>query len=517
MRKELSKKIIVVSFVISIQVLGLHLFFDNENFISSISASQVKEIYLPSFMYKIDNLNTNSITGFATHDTGVSSARDEKNIAQSVPVLLYHGIVEKPDGHNVLLEDFRDQMFALKDAGYQTITLEQFHDHVKYGKELPENSFLITFDDGRKDSYYPADPILEALDYHAVIFVITKYSIGEERAYYLGESELKKMLKSGRWDVQSHSYDGHGHPVIDPDGTPGYFFSDRLWLDDEQRIETEEEYNLRIEDDLSRSKKDIEDSTKRDVIGFAFPFGEIGERLAEFKESDLHENVENIYPLAFIQYSPSRGFAYNIPMEDSFLIKRINVNPQMSSSNLLKILETGKAKKLPYSDDFESYDGWIKGWGRLTFRQGIMAIGENRQNDNLVFLDGTYLWENYTYNVEIRSLDGETVSLVARYNDANNYIACEYADRHIRIKQRSNNKVSILAEERPEYNLSRSDLKIGMKVNGDYVECLMDNISIVNSQMTDPALSRGGIGIKTSSPLIDESGVIVRRVNVEAI
>ncbi|MCK5699461.1 MAG: hypothetical protein KAH93_06425 [Candidatus Aenigmarchaeota archaeon] len=77
--------------------------------------------------------------------------------------------------------------------------------------------------------------------------------------------------------------------------------------------------------------------------------------------------------------------------------------------------------------------------------------------------------------------------------------------------------MSILAEERLEYNLSRSDLKIGMKVNGDYVECLMDNISIVNSQMTDPALSRGGIGIKTLSPLIDESGVIVRRVNVEAI
>src|SRR3989339_479020 len=103
----------------------------------------------------------------------------------SIPGLLYHGIIDKPDGANILLENFKDQMFALKKAGWQTISIEDFYAFTRGEKQVPDKSFLLTFDDGRKDSYYPVDPILKALDYNAVIFVISKYSLGQSSNYYL--------------------------------------------------------------------------------------------------------------------------------------------------------------------------------------------------------------------------------------------------------------------------------------------------------------------------------------------
>jgi peptidoglycan/xylan/chitin deacetylase (PgdA/CDA1 family) len=42
---------------------------------------------------------------------------------------------------------------------------------MKGEKILPKKSFLLTFDDGRKDSFYPVDPVLKKLNYNAVILI----------------------------------------------------------------------------------------------------------------------------------------------------------------------------------------------------------------------------------------------------------------------------------------------------------------------------------------------------------
>src|SRR3989344_2575986 len=47
-----------------------------------------------------------------------------KDRAKSIPVLVYHGVLDDPDGVNILLKDFKAQLFALKKSGWQTITLE---------------------------------------------------------------------------------------------------------------------------------------------------------------------------------------------------------------------------------------------------------------------------------------------------------------------------------------------------------------------------------------------------------
>ena len=145
-----------------------------------------------------------------------------QNYAQSVPVLVYHGIVEKPDDINVSLAQFKSQMYALKIAGYQTVSLEDYTKFLNGQKQLPEKSMLLTFDDGRKDSYQLSDPILKAIDFKALMFVITEH-LSEENPYYLSASELHAMEKTGRWNVEAHSQKAHDLYPIDENGTIGHF------------------------------------------------------------------------------------------------------------------------------------------------------------------------------------------------------------------------------------------------------------------------------------------------------
>src|SRR5581483_2204916 len=149
--------------------------------------------------------------------------------AQSVPVLLYHGIISKPDGANILINDFKNEMFALKKAGWQTVSIEDFYAFLQGKKELPPKSFLLTFDDGRKDSYYQADPILHVLGYKAVMFIITKYSLEDNSGnYYLSKSQVQEMIDSRRWEIETHTKDGHNLYPIAPNGDQEHFYSNKL-------------------------------------------------------------------------------------------------------------------------------------------------------------------------------------------------------------------------------------------------------------------------------------------------
>src|SRR5205814_937551 len=57
-----------------------------------------------------------------------TQASAEPGLATSVPVLLYHGVGPKPDGENLSIQNFTAQLLALKQAGWQTISIQDFYD-----------------------------------------------------------------------------------------------------------------------------------------------------------------------------------------------------------------------------------------------------------------------------------------------------------------------------------------------------------------------------------------------------
>ncbi len=100
-------------------------------------------------------------------------------------------------------------MVLLDQAGYETITLEEFVRFVKREKvSLPPRPLLLTFDGGRLDSWTGTDAILSELGFNAVLFVDVG-RVEEADPMYLTWQELNRLQSSGRWDVQLQSGTGH--------------------------------------------------------------------------------------------------------------------------------------------------------------------------------------------------------------------------------------------------------------------------------------------------------------------
>lgn len=508
MRKTILKikALLLIAVLLSIFVLtvGMHTLSNNPIFSGNYLAKVSRY-----FVYRMD------YDYFTSKNIYI---RDDKN-AKSIPILLYHGIINQPDETNILQENFKDQMFALKKAGWQTISIEDFYDFMRGEKQVPSKSFLLTFDDGRRDSYYPADPILKVLDYKAVMFIDTKHSISlGGNNYYLSPKELKIMLKSGRWGLQSHSKNAHSFYQIDENGKQGTYLGHKLWLADKNRLENNNEFETRIREDLISSIGDIENEFNVNVIGFAFPFGDYGQHV---NNTDLVLGVSSsIFPISFYQYRLGT-FTNNYPYDNkksNFFAKRIIIDSKWNGADLIDALEKASDKELPFDDNFSKNKGWINEWGNLQFKNDSISLGsELSSSSSFIFLDGAYLWKNFIFQSDINLVRGESFSLFSRYKDVNNYVSCIFSPKYIKLEQVLNGERKILSELKGDFVFIGKNRKVGIEVYGDIVNCYLDDKIAIKGYDLDKGLDYGGIGFKTWDPQINNSELIVKNVSVEEI
>lgn len=84
--------------------------------------------------------------------------------------------------------------------GYNPVSLDQLYDYVTGQKGLPPKPVVITFDDGYRDTYETALPILKRYGFKSTHFIIT--ADAERRLTW---AELAEMKAAGM-DIASHSY-----------------------------------------------------------------------------------------------------------------------------------------------------------------------------------------------------------------------------------------------------------------------------------------------------------------------
>ena len=97
-----------------------------------------------------------------------------------VPILMYHYLSAPPPGADAVRrslsvspETFAEHLRYLKEAGYETISLADLALALQIGHPLPERPIVITFDDGYRDNYTQAFPLLRAQGYTATFFLVT--------------------------------------------------------------------------------------------------------------------------------------------------------------------------------------------------------------------------------------------------------------------------------------------------------------------------------------------------------
>ncbi len=167
-----------------------------------------------------------------------------------VPVLMYHHIRKNPMPNNAVWaalnvspDQLDQQLLYLSLHNYNTITLDELSDALDGKISLLPNSIVITFDDGYRNFYDNAFPLLKKYHMKSVQFVITQV-VGIPA--YLTWDQIIEMDRSGLVEVGAHT---RHHPNL-PDLSQSA-----------------------IIDEIKGSKMDLEQHLKHPVNWFAYPYG----------------------------------------------------------------------------------------------------------------------------------------------------------------------------------------------------------------------------------------------------
>jgi peptidoglycan/xylan/chitin deacetylase (PgdA/CDA1 family) len=174
---------------------------------------------------------------------------------QELPILTYHSIDDSRSVVSTSPRIFHAQMRYLKESGYNVISIGEIVAHFHEGRPLPAKTVAIGFDDGYKNVYMEAHPILQQYGFRATVFLIADYC-GKDSSWpgnspslahrpLLSWREVKAMQKCG--------IEFGAHTLTHPDLT---------------RLSP-----AQAEHEIAQSKDKITHHLGEEVSTFAYPYG----------------------------------------------------------------------------------------------------------------------------------------------------------------------------------------------------------------------------------------------------
>jgi hypothetical protein len=119
--------------------------------------------------------------------------------------LSYFGVARTGNQNLIGVDRLHEQLQALKDLGYVTITQQDILDYYQSGKELPEKALLLIFEDGRRDTAIFSQKVLEDLNYKATMLTYPEKFEKKDPKLLMPE-ELKELEKTTFWEMGTNGY-----------------------------------------------------------------------------------------------------------------------------------------------------------------------------------------------------------------------------------------------------------------------------------------------------------------------
>ncbi len=298
----------------------------------------------------------------------------------AVPILTYHHISSDGDGRYLSPSTFAEQMAMLHEAGFTTISGAQFIAFLRHGASLPPKPLLLTFDDGIESLWTKADPVLKRFGMRAVAFVITS-NLDRRSTYYLGREELRTAVRSGRWELGSHSSDGHRFITGSDGRTQGPFYTTRMW--NGHGVEIDRAFEARVNADLSASVRDLKAFGPSLPRLFAFPFsaGSVDDREVTRR---LRRAVRRNFDFSFINGASAHFIG---PADAPFeLMNRFLVTPQDTGESLFERLRSAVPLRPRLPNGLRHADLWVDDAGVP------IAVGDTLHDGHLRLAPPTQEW-----------------------------------------------------------------------------------------------------------------------------
>lgn len=332
-----------------------------------------------------------------------------RSIDPRIVVLAFDRVSDR--GADVHLDPavLREHLEGLRREGFQPITLQELAAFYHRGEPLPTKPVLLTFDFGYLETYSAADPVLRAMGWRAVMFLVTGRQADRNPAFIYWD-RAQRMVDSGVWEIGAQGHRSYDPIPIDAAGAAGSFLTDRKWLTAAGRIETSDEFTARVRGDYEESKRAIESRLPgyrvlacASRIGFA---GAVSRRDA-FQIS--HDATADRYALGFVD----DRFGANDRLSDPHRLKRLRVDPAWSRERLLQRVHAALGNPPPAVPPDVKFSAWASGSGQARLVQRELVMTGSPRAD--VWLPGSQWTGDWVLEADVRT-DGAEVWIVQESN-----------------------------------------------------------------------------------------------------
>ena len=387
-----------------------------------------------------------------------TASRDNGFIALS-----YIG-VQKNEGSRLLISEsnLEAQLAALKRQGYETVTTDDVYEYYKNGKELPEKSLYLMFEDGRRDTAIFAAPLLREFNYHATTMTYPeKFDRGDTK--FLLPDDLKRLKQETYWDVGTNGYrlfyinvfDRYGHYLGEMD--PLLFNKVAPYLGRQYNhylMDYIRDKNGVPKESYSRMKQRIQyDYEKlRDVYTKELGYVPKVSVIMHANTGEFGNNPDvsavNAYWIQklFAMNFNREGYSLNVPNSSIYDLTRMQPQAWWPVNHLLMRIKYDTGKDMIFNTGEASrYNRWDLLQGAVEFKDETIFLTTLPNSIGRIVLKNSYSYPNVNVSTE---LDGNKVGIQSIYLRADktlqNYIQVEVKNNDLLVNEAINGVPKLL-------------------------------------------------------------------------
>lgn len=389
-----------------------------------------------------------------------SSSEDNGFIALS-----YFGIDRTGSSKYISKGNLEKQLTTLHKQGFITLSQQDIINYYNKGRQLPEKSLYLSFEDGRTDSAIFSQNILEKLNYKATMFTYSN-KMGVNDKKFLQPKDLSKLESSGYWEIGSNGhrltyinvFDSNGNPlgIIDeneiPEKTKLEYYNHYLmdFIRDEFMIPYENRNKM---EKRIRNEYSIMNEIYQSTLGFT------PRAYAIMHANSLYQDMNNLVEevndreirATFQMHFNLEGDAYNGKETDLYNLSRLQVSPYWSINHLLMRIQKDMQQPIEFEiGEKEKAKDWKLALGAVEFSRNQIILTSLPSEEGLILIKKD-LPRNYDLSVTLKgNVIGEQ-NIYMRYDKTNNtYLKLSLHNNKLVLIEKLNNQEE---KQLAQYNL----------------------------------------------------------------
>lgn len=438
-------------------------------------------------------------------------------------VISYFGVDRNGTNTLISTESLENQLKALKENGYVTITQQDVLDYYNDGKALPNKALLLLFEDGRRDTAIFAQKIMEKYNFKATMLTYAdKFSKKDPK--FLMPKDLKELVDSSYWELGTNGYRLEYINVFDKDENYlgeltsiefsevsnkirrhyNHYLMDFIRDEDNLPKENYNEMNERIDYDYEKLYEIYNKELGSVPMLYALMHSNTDQFGTNDKVSEINEMwINELFSMNFNR----EGFSLNT--EDSSIYDLTRIQPQAYWSTnhlLMRIWDDTKENTNFVIGDEERAKSFQKINGEAEFKDDTIILTSLPKEQGAIKLINSEDYKNIKLSVELNgNIIGSQAIYIRASDDLKNNLRFKIINNNIEITESINGKEELIYSENLNDDRDINDIdikeqgnkKVNITLNENKLSVTLDRETIVEG-LDIKNTEKGGIFLESA-------------------